>query len=373
MATWLKRLRLSDWRNFRDEVIAFETKINALCGKNGAGKTNCLEAIAFLSRGVSFRNASLTELRASNSQRFLLEVIFESEGVEHRLTLKNQDKFVIAHFNGQRIRQWRGLFPVVLWLPQDAELVRGSPTLRRRFLDDHLHQSDPLFSHHWIRYHRFLKQRNHLLKQKRGNELAPWDQAISKAGGYLCWARYQLIERLELLLREFFAELQKKERIDLIYRPALGQSSHKDEPKALPTEREIEDQLLKVLAAKRGEELRWGTTLYGPHRDDFELYWENHRARHYISNGQAKLCSAGFKVAEWRQMAKTNQKPILLIDEFGSGLDHDHQRGIWEAFAPAEQIIAACSTLQHQSLQNLTKTPFHSICVEKGQFYPSKD
>lgn len=370
---WLERLRLYNWRNFRDQVITFKRGINALCGDNGAGKTNCLEAIAYLSRGSSFRSASIDEMRRDQSDHLLLEVIFHNEGVEHRLSLTVEKGATNAAFNGQRIRQWRGLFPTVLWLPQDAELVRGSPLQRRRFLDDHLNQCDPLFSHHFVRFHRFLKQRNHLLKRKRAGELGPWNEAMARAGGYLCSARANLIDQLKGLLADFFSDLGKSEKIDLRYRPALWFSCADKRASMRPTSEEFAIWILKSLDARKQEELVLGTTLFGPHRDDFEVMWNDHRARHFVSNGQAKLCSAGFRVAEWRRLTKMGQRPILLIDEFGSGLDEAHQRGIWGAFSPALQVIAACSTLQKNSLGSLLLSPYHCMRVNNGAFARQSD
>lgn len=364
---WIERLRLRNWRNFQDELLALQEGLNALCGDNGAGKSNCLEAIGYLSRGSSFRSAPPEDLRRRDSSSFLIEMAFQKEGIAHRLSLDSREGKTAADYNGQTLRQWRGLVPTVLWLPQDAELIKGPPAARRRFLDEHLQQCDPLYAHHWSRYHRLLKQRNHLLRLKRSREIDLWNGGLAKAGSYLICARAALISTLERGLRNFFKTLEKRDRIELHYCPALGSTS-KSALKAPSTEAEFEMALHELLEMRRAEELGAGTTLSGPHRDELEILWSGQRARHFVSSGQAKLCSAGFKVAEWQRLHELGQTPVLLVDEFGSGLDEAHQRGIWGAFLPARQIVAACTTLQRSRLEQLVQMPLQSVRVEGGRF-----
>lgn len=370
---WIERLRLRNWRNFQDELLTLGQGLNALCGDNGAGKTNCLEAIGYLSRGSSFRSAPIEDLRRHESSSYLLEVAFQKEDISHRLSLSSREHSTSANYNGQNLRQWRGLIPTVLWLPQDAELIKGAPAVRRRFLDEHLHQCDPLYAHHWLRYYRILKQRNHLLRFRRSGEIALWSGGLAKAGSYLMLSRAKLALALESGLQGFFKTLEKSDRIELRYSPALQST---EELKISETELSIsffEDRLLKLFESRQSEELRSGTTLSGPHRDELEIFWNGQRARHFVSSGQAKLCSAGFKVAEWQRLNELSQSPVLLVDEFGSGLDTAHQRGIWRAFLPARQIIAACTTLQRSRLEQLAQMSLQCTRVERGKFLPELD
>ncbi len=368
---WIERLRLRGWRNFGDEVLHLKEGLNALSGDNGAGKTNCLEAIGYLGRGTSFRNAHLEDLQNIASDAFLLEIAFHNGDVEHRFSVSNAKGTPVANFNGQVLRNWRGLFSTVLWLPGDTDLIKGSPAGRRRFLDEHLQQCDPLYSHHTARYLRMLKQRNQLLRAKKAKEITSCNYVLAKAGGYIVDARRLLIESLQTLVGEFFQKLEKKDRITLRYRPALAIG--RGEEDALLTSDIAEQRLFALLEDRVAEEMQWGTTLFGPHRDDFEVNWNNVKARHYASNGQAKLCAAGFKIAEWQRLTDLGHSPLLLIDEFGSGLDAAHQLGIWQGFLPARQTIAACTTLQRASLAKIAKAPMHCTRIESGTFHLERE
>lgn len=363
---WIERMRLRNWRNFHDEVLSLNEGLNALSGDNGAGKTNCLEAIGYLSRGSSFRNAQLDDLNRIDADPFFLEIAFQNGGVTHRFSLNTAKGSPSATYNGQLLRNWRGLIPTVLWLPGDSDLVKGAPTCRRRFIDEHLQQCDPLYGHHSTRYSRMLKQRNQLLRQKRLAELTPCNQLLARAGGYLINVRRAFIHSLETLGQAFFAKLAKTDHIELFYRPALALG--RDFEDVPGTSEDAETRLFTLLEERRVEEVQYGMTLFGPHRDDFEIRWNGEKARHFVSNGQAKLCSAGFKIAEWQRLTALGHSPILLIDEFGSGLDAAHQLAIWQGFLPAGQIVAACTTLQKSRLATIAQRSMHCVRIEGGRF-----
>lgn len=315
---FVQSLYLKNFRNFEQSLVHFSPRINLIYGENAQGKTNLIEALYFLSTGRSFRTNRIHEFIREGEKEFYLEAHFIKDGIEQRLAI---------HFDGQtRKIQYNhttypgftsllGILPVVLYAPSDIDLINGGPAERRRFLDVHLAQIDPLYIYHLIRYHKAVKQRNCLLRQKQGSHLFPWESIMASSGHYLMHKRQNAIELFSHPLQEAMYSLsENKENIQLLYESSLKISSE------IPS-------ILEQIEKNRHKDLHLGQSLIGPHKDDLIISLDGKKAKIFSSEGQ-KRCSIGaIKTAEWHHLqSKMNTLPIMIVDDFSVHLDAERTR-----------------------------------------------
>lgn len=184
----LKRLYLHHFRSYERKEFSFQPGINVIRGDNARGKTNLLEAVYLLSTGRSFRTVQLTDLIRHGEPFFYLEADFSTGPVTQHLKVSFDGQVKRVEHDGATYSQFTpllGLFPTVLHVPEDIELITGSPTQRRRFLDLHIAQTDPLYIFHLARYFKAMRQRNVLLRQHKEATIESWEQILVVSGQYL--------------------------------------------------------------------------------------------------------------------------------------------------------------------------------------------
>ena len=310
----IKTLYLKQFRNYKEALISFGPGLNFIQGHNAQGKTSLLEAISVLSVGRSFRTDKLSDLIMDGASYFHLEALFEKEGIEHRLRVVfDGEKKAITH-NQQNFSNFSsilGALPSVISAPTDVDLIIGPPEERRRLLNLHIAQSDPLYVYHLSRFNRALKQRNALLKSKTVSTLEIWDRELSESAHYLTLKRIETLKELGELSSELMATLSKdRENLRFHFAP----SSHSKE------------DFMKLLEKNRTRELQYGYTLSGPHRDDFEILQNGKLARVYASEGQKQSIIAAIRLAEKESLKRVhNSEPIFGIDDFTNHLDSSRQ------------------------------------------------
>lgn len=302
----LKSLYLRNFRNFEKAEISFSSKANLIHGLNAQGKTNLLEAIYFLSTGRSFRTLHLNELIQHEKPHFYLEAHFEKEGIPQEMSIffdgtAKKVKYNQTTYNN--LSQLLGLLPTVLYTPQDIALILGAPAIRRRFLDLHIAQVDPLYVHHLVRYFKALKQRNCLLRQKSIEGIEVWEKMMSISARYITEKRGLAIDELNISLKNWMHRLSPQEEpLAIAYKPILASE--------------------ELYLEQRKKELAYGNSLIGPHRDDLSICISEHAAKYFSSEGQKRCAIAALKLAEWERLYKiTGTPPLMSIDDFGIHLD----------------------------------------------------
>ncbi|NGX45312.1 MAG: DNA replication and repair protein RecF [Chlamydiae bacterium] len=334
---FLKRLHIQNFRNLEEVALSFSDDVNSIVGDNAQGKTSLLEAIFFLSTGRSFRTNDLKQLIRKESSGFYLEAEFEKEGVLQtaRIAFDGSEKHLLI--NGTKSGQFAplmGLLPVVLYAPEDVSLINGAPLLRRRFLNMHIAQADPQYVYHLGRYHRAMRQRNELLRQKSEEAIGPWETAMAHSAAYLMAKRKSALEELEPLASNQMAKLSgKKEELTLSYFPSFTLAG--------------EEVLLKQLQRERPRELHLGTTLNGPHRDEVQFLINGQPARSFASIGQRQTLLAALRFAEWERLkALVALPPLFCIDDFGVHLDARRQEALQNSLKGLGQIFMTAPTLK---------------------------
>ncbi len=329
---YLKSLYLRNFRNYAEAEVHFSPKLNVFIGDNAQGKTNLLEAIYLIATGRSFRSQHLSELIKENETFFFLEAEIVRDGVTQTLKISFDGQNRRLQFNSNAYPSFHpllGLLPSVLYTPQDSDLITGSPTIRRRFLNLHLAQSDPLYVHHLTRYWRAMKQRNHLLRAKDKTSLDCWESEMAHSADYILAARQEMIQELK-------APLSHQSR-----RLSSDKETHE-----LQLQVSQSKTYLQQLQKNRPREMELGLTLAGPHRDDLALFINHQPARLFASEGQKKTAIAALRFAEWERLCKRVNGPALMgIDDLGLHLDETRQKLLRDSLAHLGQVFITTPTL----------------------------
>lgn len=318
-------------------------RLNVFHGDNAQGKTNLLEAIYLIATGRSFRTQHLKELIREGESYFFLEAEIVRDNIAQKVTLSFDGENKRLQIDGNTYNNFHpllGLLPSVLYTPNDTDLINGSPAIRRRFLNLHLAQSDPLYVHHLTRYWRAMKQRNCLLRSAKLDGIDCWETEMAQSAAYLWKIRSEMISELKTPL-----EAQSKIL-------SGDKETHELQLQAAPK------SYLQQLQKNRSREIALGLTLTGPHRDDLSLSIDQRPARLFASEGQKKTAIAALRFAEWERLSARIGAPALMsIDDLGLHLDETRRDLLRQALLKLGQVFIT------------TPTPFnegHKLFISNG-------
>lgn len=363
----LTHLSLHNFRNYVRLDLDLEPGVTLLVGDNAQGKTNLLEAVFYLATSRSphagadreIVNWLATEQEPLPYTRLVGRVARSSGELTIEITLvqqeNNSDRYrKQIRLNGvaKRAMDLLGQLNVVLFLPQDIDLVSGSPGGRRRYLDVTLCQVDPAYCRALSRYNQILSQRNALLRdlRERGGgdpeQMAFWDAQLTDHGARLVAGRRNALEALGALAHQVHHELTAgEERLQVSYEPSLeiaGGETSRGETSHGEAASHIEAAFQQQLAALRQREMAAGMTLIGPHRDDVRFDIDGIDAGVYGSRGQQRTIALALKLAEVEFMRRrTGEQPVLLLDDVLSELDAHRRAFLMHALedGPQQSIL----------------------------------
>lgn len=343
----ITRLSLTNFRCHERLELALPGGLNVFRGANAAGKTSLLEAVMLLATGRSARTNWLRELVRWGAEGARVEGDF---GVRSGHT----DEVVVTLTRGGSGDAARDLrlngaappsigdllqrLPVVLFEPDDLQLVKAGAKGRRRFVNMALAGLRPLYLEDLLRYRRAVQQRNELLKQAArgratGEDLAPWTAQMVRAGAQLMADREWLVENLGPRAAALYADLSGgAEPLELRYRPNV-----KMEEEGLPERMQAFYEALEEAAAW---EMRRGATQVGPHRDELLVLLGGKSARDYGSQGQQRTAALALKLAQAQLLsASRGEPPLVLLDDCLSELDESRQRHVLELIGQFDQLL----------------------------------
>ena len=368
---YLRHLSLANYRNYARLEIDLQARIHVLQGENAQGKTNLLESIFYLATTKAPLASSDRQLIswAANDEVIPFaraQALFVRAGEEHTIetTLVKEQRANSDSEEASFRRQTRldgvprramdvvGKLNVVLFLPQDIDLVSGSPTRRRRYLDITLCQIDPFYCRSLSRYNRIITQRNALLRhiregQARVAELDYWDEQLAQLGAYVLlqrlWATRELGRDAGEKQRALTGE---REGLVLAYQSSLEKRSPGAELGLCETSEALEKAFGDALQKARSEEIARAVTVVGPHRDDVRFLVNDVDATTFGSRGQQRTIAIALKLAELNFMhQQTGEMPILLLDDVASELDQHRCRFLLETIARAQQVLITTTDL----------------------------
>lgn len=336
---FIKSLRLQNFRNYSDQRLEFDPTTNVFCGGNAQGKTNLLEALYLFSMGKSFRTQQDAELIRFGEDYTRAELVFcdrnREQTVEIIILRDRKKQIKINGLSISKLSELIGNLHVVLFYPEELGLVKDGPYARRRFMDVALSQLRPAYYHTLGQYHRTLEQRNKLIKKIRFSEsdamretVFVWNEKLADYGMELVSYRTAFMEEMQALARQAHFEASKEE-LTLSYRPRF-------------TDKQA---FLEKLESSFAREVEQGCTLYGPHRDDFEIYINGKEAKSFGSQGQQRSAVLSLKLAQADLLFKEyGEYPILLLDDIMSELDKE-RRAYLAGRIPDKQVFITCTDL----------------------------
>jgi len=356
----LKRLSLTNFRNYARQEMEFAPGPVLLLGQNAQGKTNLLEAVALLATGRSdradtdadyiawdvrgdpqpFARVAGVAQRAGGDVSVEL-IVVGRPGAHDRLLASKRFKL-----NGvaKRASDVIGALTAVLFTTDDMELVKGAPSGRRRYLDVMLSQVDHAYLRALQRYTKVVTQRNALLKRvqegsSRRDELAYWDEELARDGATLLAGRAAAVATLAEGAAEAHGALSgQRERFALAYLPRFS-DAWPAERIAAATAPELSAALLDRLQGSHGRDVAAGLTLTGPHRDDLSMTLGGESASAFASRGQQRTAALALRLAEARLLfERTRDRPVLLLDDVLSELDEARRASVLAAI-DADQVL----------------------------------
>jgi DNA replication and repair protein RecF len=356
---YLSRLSVTDFRSWPSADLALAPGVSVLVGRNGAGKTNLVEAVGYLATFGSHRVATDAPLVRRGADRAVvrgLAVRDERElAVEVEITPGKANRARVNRAPVSRARDALGIVRSVLFAPEDLALVRGDPGERRRFLDELLVSRWPRFAGVRSDYERVVRQRSALLKTARGagsraelSTLDVWDGHLARHGAELLAGRLRLAAELADPVRAAYAQVAPESvPVDLRYRSSVPElPGGPDAPpellaKAEPAE--LEQALLDGLAQVRRQELERAVCLVGPHRDELELLLGDGPAKGYASHGETWSLALALRLGSFDLLAEDaagdGSDPILVLDDVFAELDSRRRRALAERAERVEQVL----------------------------------
>lgn len=341
---WLKHLSIQHFRNYQELEVEFHPGLNIFLGQNAQGKTNILESIYFLALTRSHRTRNDRDLIYFGSTDFKVSGQLQRENgplpLEISLTPKGRITKV-NHLKQAKLSNYIGHMNVVLFAPEDLQLIKGSPAGRRKFIDIELGQMKPLYLSDLSQYNHVLKQRNSYLKNSEKIDatfLEVLDSQLANFGSRVIHHRLEFIKKLEAKAEEKHTRLSdNKEDLSIQYQSTVFSEEGND----------IEEQFLSMLEKNRQKDIFRKTTSIGPHRDDLAFFINNMNAT-FGSQGQHRSVVLSLKLAEIELMEEiTREKPILLLDDVMSELDNYRQLQLLETISNNIQTFITTTTLDH--------------------------
>lgn len=343
---WIKKIKIKNFRNYESEEINLDKNINIFYGQNAQGKTNIIESIFLCSLGKSFRAKKDKEMIKLNEQNAIVEVEYEKSDRDGKIKIEIGNKKNI-YLNGIKIKKLSellGNLNIVIFTPDDINILKGGPQNRRRFLDIMISQLRPNYMHILNLYLKTIEQRNNYLRQikeehKDENLLEIWDEKLSE---------YAI--KIYEYRKEFIEKIIKK--IDIIHKNITnGEEQIEFE---YITECDNKEKYLKLLKERRKLDIIKGFTTKGIHRDDFMIYINKKDIKIFGSQGQNRTAMLSLKLAELQVIYdEIGEYPILLLDDFMSELDKTRIKNFLENIEGTQVIITGTEKLDIENLEYL--------------------
>lgn len=361
----IEHLILKNYRNYDHLDLSFHNKINVIIGENAQGKTNLMEAVYVLAFTRSYRTPHEQELISwqkdfakiegmihRKNRTFPLEIIISKLGKKAKLNQLEQKK----------LSDYIGTFNVVMFAPEDLTLVKGSPQIRRRFIDMELGQIQPSYVYHLGQYQKILKQRNHLLKQMQRNQMSDQSllliltEQLSEHAAILLERRFSFLSLLRNYAKPIHQNISRQlETLDIHYQASIDVSEAMNKEK-------IETIYLEKFLDIQNQEIERGITLIGPHRDDLIFYINDRNVKVYGSQGQQRTTALSVKLAEIDLIKnETGEYPVLLLDDVLSELDDYRQSHLLNTIENKVQTFVSTTSVDGIYHQTLKKADLFTV------------
>lgn len=363
---YLDHLLVQNFRNLKKLDIDFDPNVNIFIGKNAQGKTNLLEAIYFLALTRSHRTNRDRDLIGFDADytNLLGHVQKSQVDLTLRVLITLQGKKVwINRVEQAKLSQYVGQLNAILFSPEDLELIKGAPGLRRRFMDQEFGQVNAEYLYFASKYRQVLGQKNNYLKQLvKGQSkdqvlLDVLSDQLANVAAEVIFRRFKFLKLLSHYASDAYTHISLGgERLTIAYHPSVSTIQAED------TVEEIYQKILTNFERNKSVEIRKGTTTSGPHRDDIEFKLDGKNAHVYASQGQQRSIALSLKLAEIQLVHQlTDEYPILLLDDVMSELDHGRQSALLNYIHGKTQTFITTTDLEGISWEMIKKPRVYHI------------
>ncbi|MBB5021489.1 DNA replication/repair protein RecF [Desulfurispira natronophila] len=323
----LTNCKIKNFRNITSLSQSFTTGLNNVIGDNGSGKTSLLEALFTAGNAKSFRTNQIKECIKKEQDSFQLN-ISNSNGIEQAIEVSRSHRSIyIDQQKPERLSQFLNINTILAITPEDQDLVSSNSQQRRKFIDRGVFEEDQNYLSYIAYYQRIVKNRNALLRQSTHHDLPYWNHLLCEYSQKIHEYRSDYINRLQELIKLITLEIGYPHKVKITYLPAK-QGEYRNKK-----------TMLTALEEKYNDEVRYGYTLLGIHRDNIQLTLNNLPVSKYASFGQKKTVAVILKLAQAQLMCEKKREPVLLIDDLAAGLDIVTQEKLLSILKQYTQVI----------------------------------
>lgn len=357
---YLKKLVLINFKNIAQAEITLSERLNCFVGDNGAGKTNVLDAVYYLSMSKSALTMTDGQSVRHGEDFFVVEGTYAGDSGSNDTVncsfLRRSGK--VLKLNGKeydRMADHVGRFPVVMVSPQDSVLITDAAEERRRYLNAFLSQLDRDYLASLMRYNAVLAERNRFLKSSSDEQMLQiYDMQLADHAARIYERRRDIIDRMRPLVAEFYRQLSgDREQVEIEYRSELASAS-----------------MGELLLASRERDIVNGFTTSGVHRDDMSLRIGGYPLRKYGSQGQQKSFLMSLKLAQYRILAEVcGERPLLLLDDLFDKLDTSRVENLLSLVAGdgfGQIFITDCNRSRLETILSRAGEKYALFMVEGG-------
>ena len=356
---WIKDIKLNNFRNYNNKEIQLHENINVFFGENAQGKTNIIESIFLCSIGKSFRTNKEKELIKFNEEKTSVEINFEKSDRSGKIRIEIGEKkqVYLNRIKIKKLSELLGNINVVIFTPDDINILKGGPQNRRKFLDIIISQLRPNYMHILSLYNKTLEQRNNYLKQiktekKDENLLDIWDEKLIDYGIKIYEYRNEFLEKIKNKIKNIHKGITSdKEEIEIEY----------------ISDAKTRQNFINELKSRRKLDIIKGYTTKGVHRDDFIIYINKKEVGTFGSQGQNRTAMLSLKLSELQVIYDDiGEYPILLLDDFMSELDSKRRESFLNNIKDIQVIITCTEKLRLENLKYFSYNVVDGDIIEKN-------
>ena len=354
---YLKRVELKNFRNYSSLKISFNKGINIIYGNNAQGKTNLLESIYVLALTNTFRNVYDTDLIMKDRKFFNIKGILKNSKLDTTLNISYDNikkRMILDDSEITKVSSYISVMNTILFTPDDLDIIKGPPLVRRKFLNTELSQ---LYSNYYIllsEYEKILKMRNDYIKSGT-IDINYYDIITSfliEKDILIFKIRKKFIDRINNYASEIFKNITGLSGFKIVYKPNLDYSEYDYD----------KNKILEVFKDKYDSEYKFLSTFYGVHKDDFEFYLGDSNLKLYGSQGQMRISVLTLKLSEIEIFKKwKNSTPILLLDDVFSEIDEIKNNNLLNYLSRDLQVIITAVSLNSFNKEILSKAKVFRI------------
>lgn len=341
---YIKSLKVNNFRNYLNENISLCPHTNVFYGDNAQGKTNILEAVYLFSCGKSQRTKTDSELVSFGQIIASVDIVFSDTSRDYhavmRISKDGKKQIKINNVPIKKLSMLMSYLNVVMFSPRDLEMIKGSPSSRRQFIDEAISQLYPNYLSKLINYNKTIYQKNSLLRQLKfsgktdDDTLSIWNDRLAEYGAVIYKYRKEFLNEISDIAKPIHKDITGED-FEISYIPGIKISD----------EQSLRDSFFASLEHNKKREIDLASSLVGIQRDDFKVCVDGKEAKIFGSQGQQRTCVLTLKMAQTEYIKNIKEEyPVLLLDDIMSELDINRRKYLWERIGDKQVLITCTDT-----------------------------